>query len=55
MVLVLARPVAVHYLPSGFHLQIEGFLKWSRGDSNPWPPPCKGGAILCWIFPGIAK
>ena len=24
-----------------FYLQIDIFLKWSRGDSNPRPPPCK--------------
>ncbi len=30
--------------------QINVFLKRSRGDSNPWPPPCKGGATLCWSF-----
>src|SRR5919106_5634360 len=30
---------------SGFHLQIEGKRKWTRGDSNPWPPPCEGGAL----------
>ena len=31
------------------------FSEWSRGDSNPWPPPCKGGTILCWAFPVFAK
>ena len=30
---------------SGFYLQIEGKRKWTRGDSNPWPPPCEGGAL----------
>jgi hypothetical protein len=19
--------------------------KWSQGDSNPWPPPCKGATV----------
>jgi hypothetical protein len=26
-----------------FHLQIATKRKWTRGDSNPWPPPCEGG------------
>ena len=21
------------------------FVLWAEGDSNPWPPPCKGGAL----------
>src|SRR5919106_4170145 len=30
---------------SGFNLQIATKRKWTRGDSNPWPPPCEGGAL----------
>src|SRR5215207_6907384 len=28
-----------------FFLQIEATMGWTRGDSNPWPPPCEGGAL----------
>jgi hypothetical protein len=28
---------------------------WSRGDSNPWPPPCKSGTIHCKSFLELAK
>jgi hypothetical protein len=28
-----------------FNLQIATKRKWTRGDSNPWPPPCEGGAL----------
>jgi hypothetical protein len=38
-----------------FHLQIATKRKWTRGDSNPWPPPCEGGEILCQRFPELAK
>ena len=55
MVCRTARSVACHVLPFGFYLQTYSFLRWSRGDSNPWPPPCKGGTIPFWSFPGIAK
>src|SRR4028119_255639 len=24
-----------------FHLQNSMLREWSRGNSNPWPPPCK--------------
>jgi hypothetical protein len=30
-------------LSSMFYLQNVTFLEWSRGGSNPRPPPCKGG------------
>src|SRR5919107_5218414 len=39
----------------GFILQNAGFKEWSRWDSNPRPPPCKGGTMLCCIFPEYAK
>lgn len=29
-------------------------LRWSRGDSNPGPPPCKGGALPAKLRPPIA-
>src|SRR4028119_1105318 len=34
-------PVIAPFLSITFYLQNATFLKWSRGDSNPWPPPCK--------------
>jgi hypothetical protein len=40
---------------AGFYLQIEGKRKWTRGDSNPWPPPCEGGEIVCWRLLELAK
>jgi hypothetical protein len=30
---------------SPFCLQNSHLLEWTRGDSNPWPPPCEGGAL----------
>ena len=33
-----------------FHLQNSMFREWSRGDSNPRPPPCKGATG----FPGAS-
>ena len=41
-----------------FYLQTCAFLEWSRGDSNPWPPPCKGakgfsGASWCVRVRGL--
>jgi hypothetical protein len=30
---------------------IVGALQWSRGDSNPGPPPCKGGALPAKLRP----
>jgi hypothetical protein len=32
-------------LLSGFYLQIATKSKWTRRDSNSWPPPCEGGAL----------
>ena len=29
-------------------------LRWSRGDSNPGPPPCKGGALPAKLRPPTA-
>jgi hypothetical protein len=29
----------------------EDFRGWSRGDSNPGPPPCKGGALPAKLRP----
>ena len=42
-------PVAPHLLP-----QPHGRVcchQWSRGDSNPGPPPCKGGALPAKLRP----
>jgi hypothetical protein len=38
-----------------FNLQIATKSKWTRGDSNPWPPPCEGGTTVCCRFLGLAK
>jgi hypothetical protein len=32
-----------------------GFPGWSRGDSNPGPPPCKGGALPAKLRPPKPK
>jgi hypothetical protein len=37
---------AEHLLRFVFCLQNSILLEWSRGDSNPWPPPCKGGNVV---------
>jgi hypothetical protein len=39
----MAKPVVDFSLHLVFCLQNGTFHKWSRGESNPWPPPCKGG------------
>jgi hypothetical protein len=31
-----------------------GYPRWSRGDSNPGPPPCKGGALPAKLRPPTA-
>jgi hypothetical protein len=31
----------------------EDLLRWSRGDSNPGPPPCKGGALPAKLRPRL--
>jgi hypothetical protein len=31
--------------PLSFYLQTTTKREWTRGDSNPWPPPCEGGAL----------
>jgi hypothetical protein len=31
--------------------QIGCVVQWSRGDSNPGPPPCKGGALPAKLRP----
>src|SRR5919107_4923348 len=33
-----------------FNLQIATKRMWTRGDSNPWPPPCEGGTKVCRGF-----
>src|SRR5215211_4664206 len=40
---------------SVFCLQNAIFSEWSRGDSNPCPPPCKSGVIVCWSVLEFAK
>ena len=35
---------------SGFYLQITAKRKWTRRDSNSWPPLWKGYALQeCWV------
>jgi hypothetical protein len=38
-----------------FCLQIAMKRKWTRGDSNPWPPPCEGGLGLSPSFADVLK
>ena len=38
-----------------FYLQIDIFLKWSRGGSNPRPPPCKVRTLSSWTFALVQK
>ena len=38
-----------------FNLQIATKRKWTRGDSNPWPPPCEGATKVCRGFQVRAK
>jgi hypothetical protein len=40
---------------SVFCLQNAIFSEWSRGDSNPCPPPCKSGKIDCQTFLELSK
>src|SRR5215218_1908737 len=30
---------------AAFYPQTDTFSEWTRGDLNPWPPPCEGGAL----------
>src|SRR5215217_7698095 len=34
---------------------ISKLLKWSRGDSNPSPPPCKGESTTSRLFADVQK
>ena len=38
-----------------FHLQITVKKKWTRGDLNPCPPPCEGGATSSRLFVDVQK
>ena len=33
------------FLPCQISLIGKRICEWTRGDSNPWPPPCEGGAL----------
>jgi hypothetical protein len=37
-------------LSSTFYLQIDALSEWSRWDSNPRPPPCKGRNVCPRLF-----
>ena len=43
------------YLAVRFYLQNSMFREWSRGDSNPRPPPCKIRGLLSWTFAVVQK
>src|SRR5215217_9204613 len=38
-----------------FYLQVSIFYEWSRGGSNPYPPPCKVRAFLSCMFVVVQK
>ena len=39
-------------IPAAPQGAMRGVMRWwSRGDSNPWPPPCKGGALPAELRP----
>jgi hypothetical protein len=49
-----ARPDdPLFHIPPAYAAQclIVRALQWSRGDSNPGPPPCKGGALPAKLRP----
>jgi hypothetical protein len=33
----------------------QHFLRWVMLGSNQRPLPCEGSAIVCWMFPKLAK
>jgi hypothetical protein len=37
--------ISTPFLLLTFYLQTSIKREWTRGDSNPWPPPCEGGAL----------
>lgn len=39
--------------PVGLSLRCSTW--WSRGDSNPLPPPCKGGALPVELRPQVVR
>ena len=41
--------------PAPFTCQGAHASWWSRGDSNPGPPPCKGGALPAKLRPQISR
>ena len=47
---VLEDTLQFHVLPANLHN-----FEWSRWDSNPRPPPCKGGSMVCWRFLWLTK
>jgi hypothetical protein len=38
-----------------FYLQNRMFLDWSRGNSNPWLPPCKVRVLSWCMFAAVQK
>jgi hypothetical protein len=43
--------LALYPIPTGFASGPAGRREWSRGESNPRPPPCKGGALPTKLRP----
>jgi hypothetical protein len=41
--------------PRTLHLSMCSPPQWSRGDSNPGPPPCKGGALPAKLRPRVLR
>jgi hypothetical protein len=39
------RSVSYPFPLAAFYPQTDTFSGWTRGDLNPWPPPCEGGAL----------
>ncbi len=42
--------ISTPILPLTFYLQIGIKSEWTRGDSDPWSPPCEGGKIVARGF-----
>jgi hypothetical protein len=47
--------VLLESLLSGAEKRVYRQKKWTRGDSNPWPPPCEGGLRDTPLFVHVSK
>jgi hypothetical protein len=63
---ILAAPITVagsgahiffqiHCRDPGIILQNADFKEWGRGDSNPCPPPRKGGFGIISVLPSVSR